>query len=88
MASIKNLKKDINNVLGDIIDGVYLWEMTTGNSASEKGNAIIDEAIAVFDDLIVKVNDKTIENRKKHLKAVTEEFEKKSQELVDKLNNL
>ena len=27
MASVKNLKKDINFVLGDIIEAVYLYEM-------------------------------------------------------------
>ena len=26
MASIRDLKKDINFVLGDIIDAVYIWE--------------------------------------------------------------
>ena len=26
MANIRDLKKDINFVLGDIIDAVYLWE--------------------------------------------------------------
>ena len=28
MANIRNLKKDINYVLGDIIEAVYLWELT------------------------------------------------------------
>ena len=27
MASIKNLKKDINYVLGDIIEECYTWEL-------------------------------------------------------------
>ncbi|XLS28228.1 hypothetical protein ACJD0Z_13575 [Flavobacteriaceae bacterium M23B6Z8] len=88
MASIKNLKKDINNVLGDIIDAVYVWEISTQNYNDKKGNAIIDEAIAVFDELIAKVNDKTVENRQKHLKQVNEELEEKSQALVAKLNKL
>jgi hypothetical protein len=29
MANIKNLKKDINYVLGDIIEAVYLFEIST-----------------------------------------------------------
>ena len=28
MANIRDLKKDINYVLGDIIEAVYLWELT------------------------------------------------------------
>ena len=28
MASVRTLKKDINYVLGDIIEAVYIWELT------------------------------------------------------------
>ena len=45
MGSVKNLKKDINFVLGDIIEAVYIYEMTTSGKPSDKTNAIIDEAI-------------------------------------------
>ncbi|WP_340199296.1 hypothetical protein [Ascidiimonas sp. W6] len=88
MGSIRNLKKDINNVLGDIIDAVYVWEMSTQNYNNEKGNAIIDEAIATFDELIIKVNDRAVENRQKHLKGVYNELEEKSKTLAEKINNL
>lgn len=88
MGSIKNLKKDINNVLGDIIDAVYIWEISTQNYNHKKGNAIIDEAIATFDELIAKVNDKSVENRQKHLKEVNKELEEKSLVLVEKVNKL
>lgn len=88
MGSIRNLKKDINNVLGDIIDEVYKWEMSTQNYNHKKSNALIDETIATFDDLIVKVNDKSVENRKQHLKGVFKELEEKSKELAEKVNKL
>ncbi|NAS29692.1 hypothetical protein GTQ40_01795 [Flavobacteriaceae bacterium R38] len=88
MASIKNLKKDINNVLGDIIDAVYLWEMENGKNDTKEGNAIIDEAIAVFDELIVKVNDRKADNRKALLKEVNKELEEKSDALIKKVNGL
>ena len=29
MANVRNLKKDINYVLGDLIEDVYVWEMST-----------------------------------------------------------
>ncbi|WP_340076705.1 hypothetical protein [Leptobacterium sp. I13] len=88
MASIRDLKRDINNVLGDIIDAVYISEMATLKPPSKEGDAIIDEAIQVFDELIVKVNDKSVANRKAHLKAVSAELEAKSKKLVEKLNKL
>ena len=35
MASVKNLKKEINYVYGDILNIVYVWEMTNGGRPTE-----------------------------------------------------
>ncbi len=88
MASVRNLKKDINNTLGEIIDAVYMWEDNTGKKNSKEGTAIIDEAIATFDTLITKLNDKTVKDRKAHLKKVNKELEAKVTALIEKLNKL
>ncbi len=88
MASIKNLKKDINYVMGDIIEAVYIHEMTTTGKPTESSNALIDEAIATFDALIAKVNDKKAENRRAHLKQVEKELEAAAIQLVEKVNAL
>ena len=88
MASIRDLKKDINYVLGDIIEAVYIWEYANPKTDKKKGEAIIDEAIQTFDELIVKVNDRTVENRKAHLKSVSKELETRAQALIDKVNKL
>lgn len=88
MASVKNLKKDINFVIGDIIEAIYLYEMTTTGKPTEATNAIIEEAIGTFDVLIKKVNDKKVENRKSHLKQVNKDLEVTANQLVDKINAL
>lgn len=88
MASVKNLKKDINFVLGDIIEAVYIYEMTTTGKPSDKTNAIIDEAIASFDALVTKVNAKNVENKKAHFKQVNAELEQVANQLVEKINAL
>jgi len=88
MASIKGLKKDINNVLGDIIEAVYIVESTQDNQGSKEGSAIIDSVISTFDDLIAKVNKKDVDNRKVHLKGVKKELEEKATALVEKVNKL
>jgi hypothetical protein len=88
MASIKDLKKDINYVLGDIIEAVYLWEAATNNLDSKEGSALIDQAIEVFDGLIARVNDKKADNRSAHLKSVKNDLEAKATELVTSLNKL
>lgn len=88
MASIKNLKKDINYVLSDIIEAVYVWELTNPGKETKKSEAIIDEAIDVFDELIIKVNLKDVENSKQHFKAVNQELEDRGRKLIDKINAL
>ena len=88
MANIRNLKKDINYVLGDIIEAVYIVEASNDKQGSKEGSAIIDSAIATFDDLIAKVNNKDVDNRKVHLKGVKKELEEKAKALVDQLNKL
>jgi len=88
MASIRDLKKDINNVLGDLIEAVYLVEGTSGKEDSKEGSEIIENAIDTFDDLIAKVNKRDVKDRRKHLDKVRQELEAKAQELSDKINKL
>ena len=88
MANVRDLKKDINYVLGDIIEAVYVWEYANTDKDTKKSEAIIDEAIETFDMLIAKVNDKNVENKKGHFKSITNELEEKGRTLIDKINKL
>ncbi|MEZ4797457.1 MAG: hypothetical protein R2785_09830 [Flavobacteriaceae bacterium] len=88
MANVRNLKKDINYVLGDIIEAVYVWEYTNTDKDTKKSEAIIDEAIETFDELIAKVNDKSVENKKAHFKSINQELEKRGRALIEKINKL
>lgn len=88
MASIKNLKKDINYTLGDIIEECYVWELLNPKEDTAKSEAIIDEAIATFDDLLDNVHAKNIENKKSYFKNISKELEIKAKELIQKVNSL
>jgi len=88
MPSVKNLKKDINFVLGDIIEAVYIHEMTSEGKPTEATNAVIDEAISSFDALIVKINAKNVENKKAHFKQINAELEQTANQLIEKINAL
>ncbi|QDO92510.1 hypothetical protein FNB79_00410 [Formosa sediminum] len=88
MANVRDLKKDINFVLGDIIEAVYVWQYTNTDKDTKESEAIIDEAIVVFDELIAKVNDKKVEDKKAHFKAINQELETKGRALIEKINNL
>lgn len=88
MANKRDLKKDINYVLGDIIEAVYIWEYANTDKDTKESEKIIDDAIATFDDLIAKVNAKDVENKKVHFKGIQQELEDKGRELIERINKL
>lgn len=88
MANVRDLKKDINFVLGDIIEAVYLWEYENTDKDTKQSEAIIDDAISTFDELIAKVNANDVENKKAHFKEIRLELETKGRELIDRVNKL
>ncbi|CAM1344914.1 hypothetical protein [Tenacibaculum amylolyticum] len=88
MASVKNLKKDINYTLGDIITECNAWELENPDGDATKSQAIVDEAIATFDELIAKVHTKGAASKKAHFKAINVELETRAKGLIEKLNAL
>lgn len=88
MANVRDLKKDINYVLGDIIEVVNDWEHSNKDKDPKKSEAIIDEVIETFDELIAKVNAKNVDSPKAHFKAINEELETRGRALIEKINKL
>jgi len=88
MANKRELKKDINYVLGDIIEAVYVWELANAAKPTKESESIIDEAIVTFDELIARVNDRSVENKKAHFKAISNDLESKGKGLIEKINKL
>ncbi|MBE7628929.1 hypothetical protein [Tenacibaculum piscium] len=88
MASIKNLKKDIDYTLGDIIDICRLSTQLNPEVDAEKSEAIVEEVFETYDELISKINAKKVENKKAHFKAISTELEQKANALIEKVNSL
>ena len=88
MASVKNLKKEINYVLGDIVNIVYIWEMSTTGKTTEASDKLIDEIYETFDALMTKANVKDVENKKAHFKQIRKEYEAAANQFVAKINEL
>lgn len=89
MASIKQLKKDINNEIGAIIEDIYLWELSNPTADLSKSEQLIEEAIQAFDELIEKINAvATKENLKQQFKSIKEEKKKLIQGLLKKSASL
>ena len=87
MASIKNLKKDINYALGDIFDICNLAYVE--NQIDEaQSEAIKNELFDTYDELMAKINAKDVESKKAHFKAINKELEEKAKAILDKITSL
>ena len=84
MPSIKSLKKEINNDIGDLIEEIYLWELSNPKGDLTKSEKLIEEAIQIFDDLMAKINSIGGENLKGKFKALNEERKKLMETLMKK----
>ena len=84
MPSIKSLKKEINNEIGDLIEEIYLWELSNPKGDLTKSEKLIEEAIQIFDDLMAKINSIGGENLKGKFKALNEERKKLMETLLKK----
>ena len=89
MSSIKQLKKNINNDIGAIIEDIYLWELSNPDADLSKSEKLIEEAIQIFDDLVKKINSVvTNGNLKKQFKAIEEDRNQSIKTLLKKSANL
>lgn len=89
MASIKNLKKDINYTLGAIATICDEWQKLNATSDMTLSNAILDDAYNTYDDLLNRINQKRdITNVKNHFKEISQELESKAIALLERANSL
>jgi len=88
MASKRQLKKDLNNAFGELIEAALVWQQENPDEDSSKAEAIVDDAIASFDDLNSKVNQRKVEDPKTHYKTIHTDFEKNAGDLAGRVNKL
>ena len=84
MPSIKSLKKEINNDIGDLIEEIQLWELSNPKGDLTKSEKLIEEAIQIFDDLMAKINSISGDNLKGKFKVLNEERKKLMETLMKK----
>jgi hypothetical protein len=88
MASIKQLKKDVNNSIGSFIEDIYIWELTNPKSDVKKSNLLIDESLLLFDQLIQKINLPKVEKTKDHFVSIKKELNSGLDKMIKKLEKL
>ena len=92
MANRRDIKKDINNVLGDVLEECYSEMLNNPDKNEKEINAIIDQAVDLADDLMFRVNNaqetKTEKSIKAHFHKISEDLEDKAIGFIEKLNAL
>ena len=84
MPSIKLLKKEINNDIGDLIEEIYLWELSNPDGDLGQSEKLVEEAGQAFDNLIVMINAVKGDNKKEQFKKIEEERKKVMDSLLKK----
>ena len=84
MPSIKLLKKEINNEIGDLIEEIYLWELSNPNGDLGQSEKLVEEAVKAFDNLIVMINAVKGGNKKAQFKEIEKERKKVMDSLLKK----
>lgn len=87
MASIKNLKKEINYVLGDILDAAEVNQAILETVTKDQVEVFSEEVFQTYDKLISDINNKQVENRKAHIQGVKKEFVEKAHSFVEQINS-
>tara|TARA_B100000941_G_C28129521_1_gene362138 strand:+ start:259 stop:528 length:270 start_codon:yes stop_codon:yes gene_type:complete len=88
MPSIKFLKKEVNNSIGEIIKDVYAWELSIPDSETRKRDLIVDKAISLFDDLIFKIHKNRTQPKNNGFKIIREDLNSAIIELNNSLSKL
>ena len=83
MASIKNLKKDINYLVDEVIGICLLHQYTRGPEGQDELENLINEMVTYREELINRVNNPETEDGKKKLKNY---YRTLFDELLEKVN--
>jgi|GEM_PF-7049679 len=88
----RELKRNINGLLGDVIEECYESLLNNEGKNEEAVEAIVDEAVDTADDLISRANAakklKPGKEMKKHFSDIKEELGEKVIGFIEKLNAL
>lgn len=84
MASVRGLKKEVNNMIFDVVEECYSIQLLDP-SKKEKTDAFIDDAADYMNAFSTKVN---AASNKKEYRALVAEVEELAEEWIERLNKL
>jgi len=92
MSSIRQLKKEIDNQIFEIISDCFLYTSLHPDDLSEEISSIIEDAVTLRNDLIARTNNRASSDNskdiRKHFKAVTNDLTTGVNELCGRLSKV
>ncbi|MBL30503.1 MAG: hypothetical protein CMC81_04635 [Flavobacteriaceae bacterium] len=88
MASIRNLKKEMNNSIGSLIEDIYSWELNNPKVDIKKTESLIDESIVLFDRLIIDLNKRDKNKPKLFYNSIKKKLDSEIEKISLKLSKL
>jgi hypothetical protein len=92
MANRRQIKREINYLLGDVLEECYSEMLNRPDKNEKEIDAIIDDAVDLADDLISRINNlkniKTRKDMKAHFNNILIDLEDKTSGFIERLNKL
>lgn len=91
MASIKNLKKDVDAVIFELVSDCYTYKFLFPDKNNEKVEQLINETLVLRNNLISKINNPKGDDSKaikKYYKTIYDELFKSADEGFNNLSSL
>lgn len=86
--NLRDIKKDIECVVGAFIEDCSLFASLHSDSASESVENLLGKAVNLYNDLRDKVNSKTEKKNAAYYKAIRKELLEKTDALYEELSGL
>ena len=88
MASRRNLKKDINYIIGDIFTECHIYKKLVTGTDKEAADALIVDLLRIDNDFNARISHTEPGNAKEYYRTLIKDFQKQISEVIDKLAKL
>lgn len=88
MASRRNLKKDINYIIGDIFTECLIYKELVPGTDKEAADALIVDLLRIDNDFTARISHTEPGKAKEYYRALVKDFQKEITTVIDKLTKL
>ncbi|MBO4723855.1 MAG: hypothetical protein J5596_00855 [Bacteroidaceae bacterium] len=88
MASRRNLKKDINYIIGDIFTECLIYKELVPGTDKEAADALIVDLLRIDNDFNARISHTEPGKAKEYYRALIKDFQTEITKVIDKLTKL